>query len=234
MESCLKSTFGLVVYQEHILQICEAFAGLSPGRADVLRRALVKEKKAVIGEICKEFAIAAKARGHPDGKIIEVWELIAGFSGYAFCKAHSAAYGVEAYQSAWLKRNFPVEFMAGVLSNGKGFYDPLVYVLECHRLGIKLLPPSVKEPGPAFIPNGNSIRIPVRYLKGIGDGTKERMVAEHKARTFDSLGDFYRRVSPSMEEMEAMLRVGCFDCFHKPRTELFWECQFLNRTWPGS
>jgi DNA polymerase III alpha subunit len=92
---------------------------------------------------------AARARGHPEAKIQEVWELITGFSGYAFCTAHSTAYGVEAYQAAWLKRYYPAEFMAAVLTNGKGFYHPIVYVLECHRLGISL-PPSVNAPGPAF------------------------------------------------------------------------------------
>jgi error-prone DNA polymerase len=76
--------------------------------------------------------------------------LVTGFAGYAFCKAHSTAYGVEAYQSAWLKRNYPAEFMAAVLTNGKGFYDPLVYVLESYRLGLKFLPPAVNEPGPGF------------------------------------------------------------------------------------
>ena len=79
-----------------------------------------------------------------------MWGLVAGFAGYAFCKAHSTAYGVEAYQAAWLKRNYPAEFMAAVLTNGKGFYDPLVYVLESHRLGLKFLPPTVNEPGPQF------------------------------------------------------------------------------------
>src|SRR4029079_19650831 len=87
--------------------------------------------------------------------IVRVWELVSGFSGYAFCKAHSTAYGVEAYQSAWLKLYYPAEFMDAVLTNGKGFYAPLVYVLECHRLGIPLLPPSVNEPGPQFIVTGN-------------------------------------------------------------------------------
>ena len=150
LESCLRSTYGLVVYEEHILQICEAFAGLPPGRADVLRRALGKHKIDLIAEIQTEFADCARKRGRAESEITEVWNLVAGFSGYAFCKAHSTAYGVEAYQSAWLKLNYPVEFMAAVLTNGKGFYSPLVYVLECHRLGIPLLPPSVNEPGPAF------------------------------------------------------------------------------------
>jgi DNA-directed DNA polymerase III PolC len=140
LEPVLRDTFGLVVYEEHVLQICEAFAGLPPGRADVLRRALNKQKRAAIAEIQEEFFASAKARGHDDEKIIEVWGLVAGFAGYAFCKAHSTAYGVEAYQAAWLKRNYPAEFMAAVLTNGKGFYDPLVYVLESHRLGLQFLP----------------------------------------------------------------------------------------------
>src|SRR5206468_5864148 len=150
LESCLRSTYGLVVYEEHILQLSEAFAGLPPGRADVLRRALNKQKRAGIEEIRGEFFASARARGDSPEKIVEVWELVTGFAGYAFCKAHSTAYGVEAYQAAWLKRYFPAEFMAAVLTNGKGFYHPLVYVLECHRLGLKLLPPSVNEPGPEF------------------------------------------------------------------------------------
>ena len=147
---CLRSTYGLVVYEEHILQICEAFAGLPPGRADVLRRALGKQKRAVIEEIRGEFFASRRRAGTSPEKIAEVWGLVTGFAGYAFCKAHSTAYGVEAYQSAWLKRYYPAEFMAAVLTNGKGFYHPLVYVLECHRLGLTLLPPSVNEPGPAF------------------------------------------------------------------------------------
>ena len=126
LEPCLRGTYGLVVYEEHILQLCEAFAGLPPGRADVLRRALNKQKRAVIEEIRCEFFSSARARDHSPEKITEVWELVTGFAGYAFCKAHSTAYGVEAYQSAWLKCYFPAEFMAAVLSNGKGFYHPLV------------------------------------------------------------------------------------------------------------
>src|SRR5208282_4442743 len=108
----------------------------------------------LIEKIRGEFFQSALARGHAPEKTAEVWGLVAGFAGYAFCKAHSTAYGVEAYQSAWLKRYFPVEFMAAVLSNGKGFYHPIVYVLESHRLGIKLLPPSINLPGPLFQPSG--------------------------------------------------------------------------------
>src|SRR5262249_16694449 len=160
--------------EEHILQICEAFAGLNPGRADVLRRALNKQRRVVIEEIRKEFFASALARGHDEAKIAEVWELVAGFAGYAFCKAHSTAYGVEAYQAAWLKRNYPGEFMAAVLTNGKGFYDPLVYVLESYRLGLKFLPPTVNEPGPQFTAHGHSIRVPLTRVKGLTERTVKR------------------------------------------------------------
>ncbi len=156
LEKCLRSTYGLVVYEEHILQISEAFAGLNPGRADVLRRALNKQNHPMIEKIQGEFFASAQARCHSLEKIVEVWGLVTGFAGYAFCKAHSTAYGVEAYQSAWLKKYHPVEFMAAVLSNGKGFYHPIVYVLECHRLGINLLPPSINWPGPLFRQEGRS------------------------------------------------------------------------------
>ena len=93
----------------------------------------MKQNRAVVVEIAREFAAAAKAQGHDDAKIEEVWTLVTGFSGYAFNKAHSTAYGVEAFQAAWLKCYHPAEFMAGVLTNGKGFYHPLVYVLAACR-----------------------------------------------------------------------------------------------------
>lgn len=231
LESCLRSTYGLVVYEEHILQISEAFAGLPPGRADVLRRALNKQKRIVIEEIRGEFFSSARARGHSPEKIVEVWELVTGFTGYAFCKAHSTAYGVEAYQAAWLKRYYPAEFMAGVLTNGKGFYHPLVYVLECHRLGLKLLPPSVNAPGPAFVPHGEFIRAPLTQVKGLTTRTTAAMLAACERGPFKSIGDFFHRVVPSGEELEAMIRVGAFDEFGETRTRQFWQAQHVLKTY---
>ncbi|MHB8523380.1 MAG: DNA polymerase III subunit alpha [Limisphaerales bacterium] len=229
LEPCLKSTFGLVVYEEHILQICESFAGLPPGRADVLRRALAKMKPLVVDEIKAEFFASARARGHADEKIAEVWDLVSGFAGYAFCKAHSTAYGVEAYQAAWLKRYYPAEFMAAVLTHGKGFYDPLVYVLECHRLGIPMLPPWINQPGPQFTVCGQSIRVPATRVKGLTERSQERIIEQRGRGPFESLADFYRRVVPQPEEMEALIRVGAFDGFGRLRTAQFWESLHLQR-----
>lgn len=248
---CLKGTFGLVVYEEHVLQICEVFAGLSPGRADVLRRALGREQLETIQEIGREFFAAARARGHPETVIGEVWDLITGFAGYAFCKAHSTAYAVEAYVAAWLKRYYPAEFMAAVLTHGKGFYDPLVYVLECRRLGIPLLPPTVNAPGPGFkterpTENGEhptsqggspagkpihakAIRVPVTQIKGLTQATLERLLRARQRGDFTSLHDFYARVGPAPAEMELLIRAGALDEFGLSRTRLFWEAQLLRR-----
>ncbi len=234
LEPCLRSTFGLVVYEEHILQICEAFAGLSLGRADFLRRALVKQKWKEIETIAREFATSALARGHSPDKIREVWGLVTGFSGYAFCKAHSTAYGVEAYQAAWLKRYYPAEFMAGVLTNGKGFYDSIVYILECHRLGLKFLPPTLNRPGPDFIVEAGAIRVPVTQAKGLTQRTTDRILAEHQRGPFLSLADFQRRTSPNPEEMEILIRLGAFDEFGRARTAQFWEFQQLHRLFRNS
>ena len=250
LEACLRSTYGLVVYEEHILQICEAFAGLPPGRADVLRRALGKQKAELIAQIKTEFADCARKLGRTETEIAEVWDLVSGFQGYAFCKAHSTAYGVEAYQAAWLKLNFPAEFMAAVLTNGKGFYTPLVYVLECHRLGIPLLPPSVNKPGPAFTvsrvedrgsrtdhaprstlhaPHApQQIRVPVLNIKGLTLRTKDAILRERNRGVFSSLANFFRRVEPLPEEMDSLIHAGAFDEFGKSRTAQYWEFKSLS------
>ncbi len=229
---CLRSTFGLVVYEEHILQVCDAFAGLAPGRADLLRRALNKEQWDVVETIGKEFVAAARARGRDAAAIAAVWKQVCGFGGYAFCKAHSTAYGVEAYQSAWLKKYHPAEFMAAVLTNGKGFYRPIVYVLECHRLGIPLRPPSVNEPGPGFkvirrrARNAAAIIVPATRVKGLREKTCDRMITERDWHgPFRSIADFAGRVGASREELERLMRVGAFDEFGAGRPQQFWEIQ---------
>ena len=244
LERCLRSTYGLVVYEEHILQICEAFAGLPPGRADVLRRALGKNKTEVIAQIQTEFVDCARRHGRSEAEIAKVWDLVVGFRGYAFCKAHSTAYGVEAYQSAWLKRYYPAEFMAAVLTNGKGFYQPLVYILECHRLGIPLLPPSINHPGPQFTvvtlnpepgravspltaASLNPIRIPVLQVKCLTHRTADTILRERARSPFSSLADFFLRVQPLPEEMEPVIRVGAFDEFGQPRTAQYWDFKAL-------
>lgn len=228
LAECLGDAWGLVIYEEHVLLLCERFAGLSPGRADLLRRALNRGRMDLVEDLGREFCESARTRGHSEELIAAVWSMVRGFAGYSFCKAHSTAYAVEAYQSAWLKCYFPAEFLAAVLTHGKGFYHPLVYVLECHRLGIPLLPPDVNRPGPQFEVEPHprpAIRVPLTRLKGLTEETRNRLLAERARAPFASLADFHERVRPLPEELEAMIRVGAFDAWHRPRTDLFWEAR---------
>jgi DNA-directed DNA polymerase III PolC len=238
----LRSTFGVVAYEEHILQICEAFAGLPPGRADVLRRALVKQDSAKINEVKVEFMAAAKERRRDARSIAHVWDLVAGFQGYAFCRAHSTAYAVEAYQGAYAKHYHPAEFMAGVLTNGKGFYSPLVYTLECRHLGIGFLSPNVNilsdaftvEPSAALsgtpaTPLGKAIRAPLRCINDLGEATLARWRTERDRAPFTSVRDFCERVLPEGAEALNLIRAGAFDSLGSSRTEQFWRCLHSSR-----
>jgi error-prone DNA polymerase len=233
----LRSTFGVVAYEEHILQICEAFAGLAPGRADVLRRALVKQDMKKVEEVHVEFIAAALARLHDETTIVKVWELVAGFQGYAFCRAHSTAYAIEAYQGAYAKHYHPAEFMAGVLTNGKGFYSALVYTLECRRLGIGFLSPCVNHRSDAFtietsdapagtptLPLGKAIRVPLRCIKDLSEATLCRWRSELARSPFSSVSDFCARVRPEGPEALNLIRAGAFDRLGGNRTEQFWRC----------
>ena len=228
LEPVLRSTYGVIAYEEHILQICEAFAGMTAGRADFLRRALVKIQPEKVQAMLGEFVSAAKERGRTDAEIAAVWKLLIGFMGYAFCRAHSTAYGVEAYEAAHLKRYYPAEFLSCVLTHGKGFYSRLVYSLECRRLGIGFLLPDVNLSSDAYFPERGSIRVPLCQISGISAATLERWRA---GKPFESLRDFYLRVRPSTDEMNNLIRVGAFDSFGESRTTQFWEFRELAQ-WP--
>jgi DNA polymerase III alpha subunit len=181
----------------------------------------------------REFVQSSRARGHSNEKIEEVWELVSGFNGYAFCKAHSTAYGVEAFQAAWLKRYYPAEFLAGVLTNGKGFYSTLVYALECLSLGIAFLPPTVNAPGPSFEPCGDRIRVPLTQMKGLSNATRDRLLREVARAPFESIRDFCERVRPSSDELENIIRAGGFDEFAAPRPHQFWQAKAAQATVSG-
>ncbi len=234
LEGVLRGTYGLIVYEEQILQICEVFAGLDPGRADRLRRALVKRDWETATEIGAEFTAKARAGGRSDDEIKAVWELTCGFNGYAFCKAHSAAYAVEAYQAAWLKRNRPADFLAAVLTHGKGFYRPLVYALEALRMGIGFRRPCVNDPGPAYTVREGGIRVPAVRVKGLGAAAAERLLAERARTPFADARDFVGRVRPAADEAVALLNAGALDGFGRSRARLFWEVQAALRSPPGA
>ena len=225
LEPVLRSTYGVVAYEEHVLQICEAFAGWEAGRADMLRRLLVKNRTAEVGPWREEFARAARARGRTETEITAVWNLLMQFRGYAFCRAHSTAYGVEAYEAAQLKRYWPAEFLAGVLTHGKGFYLPLFYTIEARRLGISLAGPGVNGPLRAFVADAaRTIRVPLAQIKGLGAELLEGIA---QGQPFGGLRDFHQRVRATDGEMMSLLRAGAFDGFGLSRTEQFWELRAM-------
>jgi DNA polymerase III alpha subunit len=231
----LRSTFGVVAYEEHILQICEAFASMPAGRADMLRRALVKQNQASINKMGVEFVECAVRCGRTEPEIEAVWDLLCGFQGYAFCRAHSTAYGVEAYQAAYLKRYHPAEFLAAVLTNEKGFYSAMAYTLEARRLDIGFLSPDVNASRSGFYPEFREgkahLRVPLWKVKDLSEKTTSTIQEEIKRRAFTSLADFYHRVNPAKPEAQNLIRVGAFDSFVQSRTTQFWHLQQL-ADWP--
>ena len=226
LEPALRETFGLLVYEEHILLVANGFAGLPWGKADMLRRALVKNKDhAKINAIGEEFRTCGLARGHSPKEIETVWEQLRDFAGYMFNKAHSAAYAVEAFQGAWIKTRYPVEYLASVLSNRRGFYSPIVYVLEALRAGARFLRPDIAMSDPhQFKVRGADVRLPLDQVKGLNSATVDRIAA---GRPFTDAGDFFRRAKPQHDEWVALLKTGALDCFHEPRGRLFWRLSRL-------
>ena len=234
LETVLRSTYGVVAYEEHVLQICEVFAGWDAGRADILRRMLVKDRMADVEKWREEFASAARAAGRTNDEITAVWDLLMQFRGYAFCRAHSTAYGLEAYESAQLKRYWPAEFLASVLTHGKGFYSRLFYTIEARRLGIAFAGPWVNgEVGKFVVETGKGraeggktgeIRVPLCMIKGLSEGLLGRIGG---GPPFGSAADFWRRAEPRWDEAMALLRAGAFDGFGRSRTELFWELRAM-------
>jgi DNA-directed DNA polymerase III PolC len=237
LEPVLRSTYGVVAYEEHVLQICEVFAGWDAGRADILRRMLVKDRMANVEAWREEFAAAARGKGRSEVEIAAVWDLLMQFRGYAFCRAHSTAYGLEAYEAAQLKRYWPAEFLASVLTHGKGFYSRLFYTIEARRLGILFAGPAINGETARFTvfsvqcsarlegtAERGRIRVPLCMINGLSEGLLGRI---QEGRPFVSLADFWRRGRPQGDEAMALLRVGAFDRFRASRTEMFWELRAL-------
>ena len=228
LEPVLRSTHGVIAYEEHILQIAEAFAAMPPGRADILRRALVKMRDAEIDKMRLEFEECARRNGRTEVETAAVWNLVHMFRGYAFCRAHSTAYALEAWQAACLKKHHPADFLASVLTHGKGFYSRLLYSLECRRLGIGFLPPDVNASrGRFFVERKNLIRVPLEMISGIPEVLLKRISIELQRGPFPSLEDFFARTSAGEASLHLLLRAGALDSLITSRTEAVWMIRQL-------
>ncbi|HEY8579519.1 MAG TPA: DNA polymerase III subunit alpha, partial [Beijerinckiaceae bacterium] len=220
MEPVLKETFGVIIYQEQVMQIAQILSGYSLGEADLLRRAMGKKIKAEMDAQRDRFVRGAVERGIAQAKANEIFDLLAKFADYGFNKSHAAAYALIAYQTGWFKANHPVEFLAASMTLDKGNTDKLAeFRNEARRLGIKVEPPSLNRSGVDFEvqPDGQggwAIRYALSAVKGVGEGQAQSLVAARGDRPFRDLGDFARRINPrevNKKVLESLACAGAFD-----------------------
>jgi len=238
----LKETYGVILYQEQVMQIANELAGFSLGEADILRRAMGKKIPELMDEQKEKFIEGATKR-KIDRKIAEkIFELMAHFSGYGFNKSHSAGYALISYQTAFLKANYPVEFMAALLTSEKDNTDKLIfYINECHRMGIEILPPDINQSEANFTVVGEkSIRFGLTAIKNVGESAISCIIQEREQNgKFHSLFDFCQRVDlrvVNKKVLESLIKSGAFDSLPGNRSqklavvdEAVEEASLLNR-----
>ncbi|MBM3709350.1 MAG: DNA polymerase III subunit alpha, partial [Actinobacteria bacterium] len=225
LESILKETYGIILYQEQIMLIASKLAGFSMSEADILRDAISKKKRDVMKKQKNKFFEGAKKTGIIDETTAgKLFELITHFAEYGFNKSHSAAYAMISYQTAYLKANFPVEFMAALLSIRMGSQEKVAqYINEARRMGIMVLPPDINESYADFTVVGNSIRFGLSAIKNVGSNVISSIVQERKNGRFKSFEDFCIRVSIGVlnkKTIESLIKAGVFDLLNQSRKYL--------------
>ncbi len=222
LEPILRETFGVIIYQEQVMQIAQVLAGYSLGQADLLRRAMGKKIRKEMEAQRQDFVSGSIARGVERGQAEAIFELLARFADYGFNKSHAAAYALVAYQTAYMKANHPVEFIAASMTLAMGNTDKLSeFRAEAERLGIKVEPPSVNRSGVEFDVDGGTIRYALAALKGVGHQAVETIVAARGDRPFTDLADFAGRINPravNKRVLESLAAAGGFDGIEPDRS----------------
>ena len=226
LKDILEETYGVIVYQEQVMQIASLMGGYSLGEADILRRAMGKKKAEVMEAEKQRFVERAKGKGIKTTVATKVFELMAFFAGYGFNKSHSAAYALVAYHTAWLKAHYPVHFMAALLTNDKGNTDKLVkYINECREMDIEVLPPDVTSSGVDFTVEGPRVRFGLSAIKNVGEGAIRSVIeARGEGEEFRSLHELCAAIDPrqvNKRVLEALVQSGAMDSFGAGRSRLF-------------
>ncbi|KRF25283.1 DNA polymerase III subunit alpha [Phycicoccus sp. Soil803] len=222
----LGTTYGLVIYQEQVMEIAQKLAGYTLGNADLLRRAMGKKKKEVLDAEYVPFSQGMKAKGFNEASIAALWGVLVPFSDYAFNKAHTAAYGLVSYWTGYLKANYPAEYMAALLTSvGDDKDKSALYLGECRRMGIKVLPPDVNDSVARFAAVGTDIRFGMQAIRNVGHNVVEAIVAarEEKGR-FTSFKDFLSKcpaVVCNKRTIESLIKAGAFDGLQESRQGLY-------------
>ena len=230
LKDILDTTYGLIIYQEQVMSIAQRVAGFSLGQADILRRAMGKKKKEELDKQYEGFSGGMRDRGFSDAAVKALWDILLPFSDYAFNKAHSAAYGVVSYWTAYLKAHYPAEYMAALLTSVGDKKDQLaLYLNECRRMGIKVLPPSVDESFANFAAVGSDIRFGLGAIRNVGanvvDGIRSARESggEGGSGDFASFHDFLKRVPMQVlnkRTIESLIKAGAFDALGSTRRAL--------------
>ena len=217
LKPILKPTYGVIVYQEQVMQIAQVLGGYTLGGADLLRRAMGKKKPEEMAKQRELFVAGALKKGISAEQAGGIFDLMEKFAGYGFNKSHSAAYALVSYQTAWLKAHYPSYFMAAVLSSDMDNTDKVVPLIEeCRQMKLKVLPPSINRSDYMFrAADERTIVYGLGAVKGVGEGAIEAVIEERKKGPFSDLFDFCRRVDLkkiNRRVLEALIRAGCFDC----------------------
>ena len=221
----LGTTYGLVIYQEQVMEIAQKLAGYTLGNADLLRRAMGKKKKEVLDAEYVPFSEGMKAKGFNEASIAALWGVLVPFSDYAFNKAHTAAYGLVSYWTAYLKANYPAEYMAGLLTSvGDDKDKSALYLGECRRMGIKVLPPDVNDSVARFAAVGTDIRFGMAAIRNVGHNVVEAIIAAREEKgAFTSFRDFLSKcpaVVCNKRTIESLIKGGAFDGLGESRAGL--------------
>lgn len=230
LEPFLRDTYGIMIYQEQIIQVAAAVAGFSLSRADLLRRAVAKKKREILDEQRAAFLEGCRKNGLDDASANSIYDLIMKFANYGFNRSHAAAYALVAYRTAYLKANYPVQFMAALMTSVMSSSDKVaIYVNEAKKMGIDVLPPDVNSSRAEFTviadeKGAQSIRFGLLAVKNVGKGTIDAIVKEREARgRFRSLRDFCERVNAdalNKRVLESLIKCGAFDSLGKTRAQL--------------
>jgi DNA polymerase-3 subunit alpha len=224
LESILKETFGVIIYQEQVMQAAQILAGYSLGQADLLRRAMGKKIRKEMQAQRKDFVTGSVERGVERHQADAIFDLLERFAEYGFNKSHAAAYALVAYQTAYMKANYPVEFLAASMTLDMGNTDKLAeFRAESERLGVRVDPPSINRSGVEFEVDGNTIIYALAALKGVGRQAVETIIAARGEGKFADLADFADRVNPravNKRVLESLTTAGAFDEFEKNRARV--------------
>ncbi|CAN2236207.1 DnaE DNA polymerase III, alpha subunit [actinobacterium SCGC AAA044-D11] len=225
LSEILGDTYGLIVYQEQVMAIAQKVAGFSLGRADLLRKAMGKKNKDILDKEYVNFEKGMTDNGFSKSAIDKLWETLIPFSDYAFNRAHSAGYGMVSYWTGYLKANYPTEYMAALLTSVRDDKDKsALYLNECRRMGIKVLPPDVNESQSDYTPLGNDIRFGLTAIRNVGENVVASIVANRETSgRYESFGDFLSKVDANVcnkKTIESLIKGGAFDSLNHPRKGL--------------